>query len=214
MGAISPSGRLGSEQAAQILEEVMQPAVAGLAAEGRPFTGVLYAGLMLGDDGPRVLEFNARFGDPEAQAILLRLEDDLLPILAGGASGNFGVQRLHFRKEASAVIVLASAGYPEKPVTGEEIAGLERALQVPGVEVFHGSTAVREGRLVTAGGRVLSVAATGASLIEALRTAYSAAREIHWPSRILRKDIGRSTLTSGGAASESGLFRLPQAHDS
>jgi phosphoribosylamine--glycine ligase len=119
MGAFSPSGLMSAEVAAKVLEEVMHRTVRGIASEGRPFVGVLYAGLMLTDDGPKVLEFNARFGDPEAQALFLRLEDDLLPILAAGAVGNFGVSRLHFRKEASAVIVLASAGYPEKPVKGE-----------------------------------------------------------------------------------------------
>jgi len=209
MGAVSPSGLLSTEQAAQVLERVMQPVVAGMASEGRPFHGVLYAGLMLTDDGPMVLEFNARFGDPEAQAILVRLDDDLLPILAGGAAGNFGVQRLHFRKEAAAVVVLASAGYPEKPVMGEEIEGVERATQSPNVEVFHAATSVRDGRLIAAGGRVLSVAATGVNLIEALRSAYSAAQEISWPSRILRKDIGRRSLSRGQDPNESGIFRLP-----
>ena len=216
MGAVSPSGLLGSEQAADVLEHVMQPVVAGMASEGRQFSGVLYAGLMLTEGGPMVLEFNARFGDPEAQAILLRLDDDLLPILAGGAAGNFGVQRLHFRKEAAAVVVLASAGYPEKPAVGEEIQGLERAAQVPGVEIFHAATTVRDGRLVAAGGRVLSVGATGANLIDALRNAYSAAQEIQWPSKILRKDIGRRSLLGGSGQdpNESGMFRLPQHGDS
>jgi phosphoribosylamine--glycine ligase len=214
MGAVSPSGLLGSDHAAQILERVMQPAVAGMASEGRPFAGVLFAGLMLTEEGPKVLEFNARFGDPEAQAILLRLEDDLLPILVGGAAGNFGVQRLHFRKEASAVVVLASAGYPEKPVVGEEIRGIERAAAVPGVEIFHAATAVRDGRLVAAGGRVLSVSATGTNLLEALRSAYTAAQEIDWPSRILRKDIGRSVIARGSDSGESGIFRLQPSADS
>jgi phosphoribosylamine--glycine ligase len=193
---------------------VLQPAVAGLAAEDRPFSGVLYAGLMLTDDGPIVLEFNARLGDPEAQAILLRLEDDLLPILLGGASGNFGVQRLHFRKEAAAVVVLASAGYPEKPMVGEPITGLEAAAAVPGVEIFHGSTAVRDGRLVAAGGRVLSVGATGATLPEALRSAYSAAQQIKWPAKYLRKDIGRKVIAQGMKSGESGIFRITPDPDS
>jgi phosphoribosylamine--glycine ligase len=208
MGAVSPSGLLDTELAAQILERVMQPAISGLAGEGRPFAGVLYAGLMLTADGPVVLEFNARFGDPEAQAILLRMEDDLLPILAAGAAGNFGVQRLHFRKEAAAVVVLASAGYPEKPVLGEPITGLERAAAIPGVEIFHGATAIRDGRLVAAGGRVLSVGATASTLPEALRSAYNAAREIAWPAKILRKDIGRRVLERGSESGESGIFNL------
>ncbi|MEO8277623.1 MAG: phosphoribosylamine--glycine ligase [Thermoanaerobaculia bacterium] len=208
MGAFSPSGLLSADLAAQILEEVVHRTIAGIASEGRPFVGVLYAGMMLTSDGPKVLEFNARFGDPEAQALFLRLEDDLLPILAAGAVGNFGVTRLHFRKEASAVIVLASAGYPEKPVRGEPILGLDRAAAIPNVEVFHSGTARVDGVVVADGGRVLSVGATGATLAEALKSAYAAAAEISWPSKILRKDIGRNALLHGIASGESGIFRL------
>jgi phosphoribosylamine--glycine ligase len=161
-----------------------------------------------------VLEFNARFGDPEAQAILLRLDDDLAPILAAGAAGNFGVQRLHFRKEASAVVVLASAGYPEKPIVGEPIEGLDGAAAFPGVEIFHGATAVRDGRLVTAGGRVLSVGATASTLPEALRSAYGAAKAISWPAKYMRKDIGRKVIAQGMKSGESGIFRLTPDPDS
>jgi phosphoribosylamine--glycine ligase len=169
---------------------------------------------MLTDDGPKVLEFNARFGDPEAQVLFLRLEDDLLPILAAGAAGNFGVTRLHFRKEVAAVIVLASAGYPEKPVKGEPILGLERAAALPNVEIFHSGTALLDDVVVAAGGRVLSVGATGSTLAEALKSAYAAAYEIQWPSKILRKDIGRRALEQGTLAGESGVFRLPSLTDS
>ena len=214
MGAFSPSGLMSSEVAAKVLEEVMHRTIRGIASEGRPFVGVLYAGLMLTDEGPKVLEFNARFGDPEAQALFLRLEDDLLPILAAGATGNFGVSRLHFRKEAAAVIVLASAGYPEKPVQGEAITGLERAAALPNVEIFHSGTALLDGVLVATGGRVLSVGATGATLAEALKSAYAAAYEVQWPSKILRKDIGRRALEQGILAGESGVFRLPPPTDS
>ena len=214
MGAFSPSGLLSADVAARILEEVMHRTVAGMASEGRPFVGVLFAGLMLTDTGPKVLEFNARFGDPEAQALFLRLEDDLLPILAGGVTGNFGVTRLHFRKEASAVIVLASSGYPEKPVQGEPITGLERAAALPNVEIFHSGTARVDGRVVAAAGRVLSVGATGATLAEALKSAYAAAGEIHWPAKILRKDIGRRALEQGSISGESGIFRLRLPADS
>jgi phosphoribosylamine--glycine ligase len=214
MGAFSPSGLLSADLAAKILEDVMLRTIRGIASEGRPFVGVLYAGLMLTGDGPKVLEFNARFGDPEAQALFLRLEDDLLPILAAGAAGNFGITRLHFRKEAAAVIVLASAGYPEKPVQGEPILGLDRAAALPNVEIFHSGTALVDGVVVAAGGRVLSVGATGSTLAEALKSAYAAAYEVHWPSKILRKDIGRRALEHGTLTGESGLFRLPIPDDS
>lgn len=194
MGAHSPSGVLSSEAAVEVVERVLRPTLAGMAAEGRAFTGVLYAGVMLTSDGPRVLEFNARLGDPEAQALLLRLDGDLLPVLAAGAAGDFGSHRLVFRKEASVCIVLASAGYPGRPVKGEPITGVAAAEAHPGVTVFHAGTALREGQLVSAGGRVLNVCATATELVEALRRAYSASSEIEWPSKTFRRDIGRRVV--------------------
>lgn len=195
MGAHSPAGVLSAEETTWVLERVMKPTLAGLAAENRRFVGVLYAGLMLTGDGPVVLEFNARLGDPETQPILLRLEDDLLPVLHAGATGNFGGAQLRFRREAAACVVLASRGYPEQPVKGEPIHGLERAAALPGVTVFHAGTAANdEGVVVSAGGRVLDACATGATLREALRAAYAAAAEIDWPSKIYRTDIGRRVL--------------------
>ena len=128
--------------------------------------------------------------------------------------GSFGVARLHFRKEVSAVIVLASAGYPERPAQGEPITGLEAAAALPNVEIFHSGTALADGALVAVGGRVLSVGATGATLAEALKSAYAAAYEIHWPSKILRKDIGRRALEQGTLSGESGIFSLPLPTDS
>jgi phosphoribosylamine--glycine ligase len=201
MGSHSPSGVLSAEVGAGIVESVLHTALKGLAAEGRPFTGVLYAGLILTPDGPRVLEFNARFGDPEAQVILMRLEDDLLPILAAGAAGSFDVRRLSFQKEAAACIVLASPGYPGRPSTGEAIRGLERAALLPGVEIFHAGTALNSageaGELVSAGGRVLSVCASDADLRSALKRAYAAVAEIDWPGKVYRHDIGRRVLDQG-----------------
>ncbi len=191
MGAHSPSGLLSSDQGSKILEKILKPTLAGLARENRTFVGVLYAGLMLTAEGPLVLEFNVRFGDPECQALMLRLEDDLLPVLAAGAAGGFGVSRLHFKKEASAVIVLASDGYPERPVKGEPIEGLEAASSHPLVQVFHAGTAEVDGRVVAAGGRVLNVAASGLDLAVALKRAYAAAAEISWPAKRFRRDIGR-----------------------
>ena len=198
MGSHSPAGVLPAEAGAEVLERVVHTAVAGMAAEGRPFAGVVYAGLILTPDGPRVLEFNARFGDPECQALLLRLEDDLLPVLASGAKGSFDVRRLSFRKEVSACLVLASPGYPGKPVTGEPIRGLDRVAAVhPGVEIFHAGTSLSDdGELVSAGGRVLSVCAVDADLAGALRKAYTAADEIDWPGKVYRRDIGRRVLAA------------------
>ena len=194
MGAHSPSGGLSAEAAAEAVDTILRPAVAGLAAEGRPFTGVLYAGLILTPEGPRVLEFNARFGDPEAQVVMLRLEDDLLPILAAGAAGHFDARRLSFRREVAACVVLASPGYPGRPLQGEPIRGLDRAAAVPGVEIFHAATSLADGELVSAGGRVLSVCALAPDLAGALDRAYAAAGEIDWPGKVYRRDIGRALL--------------------
>ena len=199
MGAHSPSGVLESEVAAAILERVIKPAVDGLAREGRALRGVLYGGVILAPEGPLVLEFNARLGDPETQAMLLRLEDDLLPVLAAGAAGNFGVSRLQFRHEAAACVVLAAAGYPGVPAKGDVIRGVEEAAALEGVQVFHAGTALRDGELVTAGGRVLNVCATGAGLRDALLRAYGAVQRIDWPGKVYRRDIGRAVVEAGTA---------------
>jgi phosphoribosylamine--glycine ligase len=194
MGSHSPSGLVSADLAGEVIEKVLLPAVGGMAAEARPFAGVLYAGLMLTAGGPRVLEFNVRLGDPEAQAILLRLEDDLLPVLAAGAAGRFDVAHLRFRQEAAACVVLASPGYPGRPVTGEPIGGLEEAAALPGVEIFHAGTALADGGLISAGGRVLDVCALGADLLEALQRAYAAAQLVDWPGKVFRQDIGRGVV--------------------
>jgi phosphoribosylamine--glycine ligase len=185
---------------------VIYPTLEGLAAEGRELRGVLYAGLILTEDGPKVLEFNARLGDPEAQALMLRLEDDLLPILAAGATGSFTTTRMQFKKEAAVCVVLASRGYPVKPVKGEAIEGIAEAAEVPNVTIFHAATAAVDGEVLSAGGRVLNVCATGSNLREALRSAYGASQLIEWPSKILRRDIGRAILDP---ASGSGIWRIP-----
>jgi phosphoribosylamine--glycine ligase len=201
MGAHSPAGLVSRDLAEEIMKSVMIPTVRGMAAENRTFRGVLYAGLVLTDDGPKVLEFNVRLGDPEAQALLLRIEGDLLPVLAAGAEGDFGDHRVRFSSDAAACIVLASAGYPGKPVKGEAIHGIEAARSHEGVEVFHAGTRLdgEDGKtLVASGGRVLSVCARAPRLVEALRRAYAASAEIGWPSKVLRQDIGRRVLEAGG----------------
>lgn len=194
MGSHSPSGVVSRDTGGEILERVLKATVEGMAQEDRPFTGVLYAGLMLTSDGPRVLEFNVRFGDPEAQVLMLRLEGDLVPALASGAAGRFDVRRLAFRRAAAACVVLASPGYPAKAQSGEEIGDLDQARAVPGVEIFHAGTARREGRLVSAGGRVLGVCATGPRLVDALKTAYQGVAKVDWPGKTFRRDIGRRVL--------------------
>jgi phosphoribosylamine---glycine ligase len=190
MGAVSPVP-LESGLATTILREIVHPTVAGLAAEGRPYRGVLYAGVMATAAGPRLLEFNCRFGDPETQAVLPRLEDDLVPLLRATTSGEIASQRVTWKREAAVCVVLASAGYPDAPRRGDAIAGLGEALAEPGVLVFHAGTALQDGRLVTAGGRVLSVVGRGVTVAEAARGAYDAVEKVRFDGMQFRTDIGR-----------------------
>ncbi len=149
---------------------------------------------MLTEDGPQVLEYNARLGDPEAQALLLRLEDDLLPVLAAGAGGDFGIDRLTFHPGASVCLVVANEGYPGKPIAGDPISGIEAAQAMESVEIFHAGTKAEHGRIIASSGRVLNVCARGSDLAEALDRAYGAAAEIDWPHKAMRSDIGRRVL--------------------
>jgi phosphoribosylamine--glycine ligase len=195
MGAHSPSVVLAESAAEEIEQLVLRPVIDGMAAEGHPFVGVLYGGLMLTPDGPATLEFNVRFGDPECQPLMLRLRNDLLPVLAAAAAGDFGDERLEFDDGAAACVVLANAGYPGKPSVGDAIAGLDEAARQPGAVVFHaGTRRDAAGAVVAASGRVLNVCAHGGTLAEALDRAYAAADRIQWPSRTLRRDIGRRVV--------------------
>lgn len=209
MGAHSPSGVASSAIASEVIERVLRRTVTAMADEGTPFVGFLYGGLMLTEKGPMVLEFNVRLGDPEAQALLLRLENDLVDLLGAGAAGDFGPRKLSFRREAAACIVLAAEGYPGTPKKGAAIEGL--AQQVDGSVVFHaGTRASEDGGFEVAGGRVLNVCATGSGLRQALRNAYTRARTIQWPGRQMRADIGRQVLESSEDLESSGIFPVMQ----
>ena len=188
MGAFSPVEEIGPELLAEIVATVHQPVLDEMRNRGTPFQGVLYAGLMLTADGPRVLEFNVRFGDPETQAVLPRLRSDLLDLLqrATRPGGLEGVE-LEWDERAAVTIVLASAGYPESASSGDVIAGLDRVP--PEVEVTHAGTAEADGEIVTAGGRVLNVTALGADVGAARDAAYAAADMIEFDGRQLRRDI-------------------------
>jgi phosphoribosylamine--glycine ligase len=199
MGAHSPSLVLAEEEVGPLAEQVLQPVIDGMAADGHPFVGVLYAGLMLTPAGPRVLEYNVRFGDPECQPLMLRLAGDLLPVLASAAAGDFGDETLAFDDGAAAGVVLASAGYPGPPVKGQVIQGLEHAGSQPGAVLFHAGTAWDpEGRVVAAGGRVLTACASGSDLASALAGAYRLADSIDWPAKVVRRDIGRRVWQARG----------------
>jgi phosphoribosylamine--glycine ligase len=191
MGAYSPAPAVTAAVEAEVMERIIRPTVAAMAAEGRPFRGVLYAGLMITADGPKVLEYNVRFGDPECQALLMRLKSDLLPALAAAADGVLGSFDLRWHTETALTVVMAAKGYPGAYAKGSVIGGLERAAAMPHVKVFHAGTA-RDGagRVVAAGGRVLGVTALGADVAEAQRRAYAAVDAIDWPEGFCRRDIG------------------------
>ncbi len=193
MGAVTEGGILDDATLQAALKQVIEPALAGAAAEGFPFRGILFAGLMLTPDGIRVLEFNVRFGDPEAQAILIRLRTDLGSVLDAVARGTLGQMGLEWSADASACVVAAAKGYPGKPETGAVIRGLEVAAKHENVQVFHAGTAGDDqGNFVTAGGRVLGVTASGIHLSDALKRSYSALDEIQWEGMHFRRDIGRT----------------------
>lgn len=192
MGAITDSSVLDDETLRRVVLEIVEPTLQGARDEGFPFRGVLFIGLMLTAEGPRVLEYNVRFGDPETQAILVRLESSLLDIFEAVALGRLQDVAVKWSKDASACIVLAARGYPARPQTGAQIVGLERAAKHEHVIFFHAGTARDEaGRWITSGGRVLGVTATDARLDGALRRAYAAVEEIHWDGMHYRRDIGK-----------------------
>jgi len=190
MGAYSPAPILGETMQGRVMDAIVLPTVAGMAARGAPYRGVLYAGLMITPDGPRLIEYNVRFGDPEAQVLLPRLKDDLLTLLAGAADGMLSSMSVRWRAEAALTVVLASRGYPGSVRTGSEIRGLEHARAVPGVELFHAATRRANGRLLADGGRVLNVTALGSTVGEARDRAYEAIGLIDWPEGFWRTDIG------------------------
>ena len=196
MGGHSPAGVLDAEGSSQVLREIIWPTLRGLAEEGRPFRGVLYAGLMVTDLGPKVLEFNARFGDPEAEVILPRVMSDMARVLRAATSLGELEQfsPLEVKNEVCAGVVLCAAGYPGVTVRGKVITGLTEAARVPGVELFHANTQQDGDRLLTAGGRVMVVTATAPTLVEATTRAYEAADRIQFEGKNYRRDIGAGGL--------------------
>jgi phosphoribosylamine--glycine ligase len=194
MGVYTAASLLDPEMSDWILHHVAEPAIRAMAEEGTPFVGVLYCGLMLTARGPQVLEFNARFGDPETQAILVRLESDLVDVLEACIDGRLDQTELRWSAGASACVVASSAGYPGSYKTGLPIQGLSKAEQVPGVHVFHSGSKQLGNQLVTNGGRVLGVTAAASSLDEALDRAYQAIAQIQFDGIYYRRDIGQRAL--------------------
>ncbi|ARP66723.1 phosphoribosylamine--glycine ligase [Mesorhizobium sp. WSM1497] len=189
MGAYSPAPVMTPELVERTMREIIEPTMRGMAELGAPFSGVLFAGLMITDKGPKLIEYNTRFGDPECQVLMMRLKDDLLVLLNAATDGQLAHTSVRWRDEAALTVVMAARGYPGTPEKGSVIRGVEDAAS-DGVQVFHAGTAINGGALVANGGRVLNVTASGATVGEAQKRAYAALDRIDWPDGFCRRDIG------------------------
>jgi phosphoribosylamine--glycine ligase len=196
MGAFAPSPLLDAGLEARVMRDIVEPVMAGMAAEGCPFSGFLYAGLMLTPSGPKVIEFNARLGDPETQVVLPLIEEPLLPLLVAGATGALRQSAVRLGGDRLTGVVLASRGYPESSDSGRPIAGLDAAEALDGVSVYHAGTSRRDGQIVTAGGRVLTVVGRAATFAESIARAYAGVQKISFDGMQYRRDIGRKALTA------------------
>jgi phosphoribosylamine--glycine ligase len=196
MGAYSPAPVFTDLARDQTMEQIILPTLRGMKAEGRPFTGVLFAGLMISADGPKLIEFNVRFGDPECQTLMRRLISDLAPVLMAAAKGELAsLPALEWSDEPAVTVVYAAQGYPDEPLTGSVIRGLAEAARIEGVEIFHAGTRRDEdGLLRAAGGRVLNITATAPNLADAVARAYASIQLIDWPGGFCRRDIAWRAL--------------------
>lgn len=194
MGAYSPAPILTPELERRVMDEIVRPTLDALAAQGTPYSGILYAGLMLTADGPALIEYNARFGDPECQVLMMRLESDLLDLLDSVAKGRLAEEAPTFSDDVAITIVMAAEGYPGTPKKGGAIRRLDEA-EAKGAKIFHAGTAIEGRRLVASGGRVLNVTATGKSFAAARRKAYAAVGTIDFPTGFYRNDIGWREMT-------------------
>jgi len=198
MGAFAPSPLVTPEIERRVLDEIVVPVLAGMKAEGAPYRGFLYVGLMLTASGPQVIEFNVRFGDPEAEVIFPLMDEDLAPILMAAARGALPSRPVKFRSEKSVCVVLAAGGYPDAGESGRAISGLDAAAAVPNALVFHAGTSIRDGTLVSGSGRVLTVVGRGETYQSAIDVAYRAAAHVTFDGMQYRRDIGRKALMVSG----------------
>ena len=194
MGVYSPAPVFTVEMERRVLDEIVKPVAREMVARGMPYRGILFAGLMITATGPKLIEFNCRFGDPECQVLMLRLADDLLPILDAVARGQLAGVTARFNPESAVGVVMATRGYPGSYPSGTPITGLDDAAAMPGATVFHAGTRLVDGKLVSAGGRVLTICATGKGLPEARQRAYDAVAKVDWPDGFCRSDIGAKGL--------------------
>jgi phosphoribosylamine--glycine ligase len=190
MGAYSPAPNIDDAMSARVMREIVEPTLRAMKAMGCPYKGVLYAGLMITGDGPKLIEYNARFGDPETQVLMLRLKSDLVPALLASRDGMLKAFDLRCTDEPALTVVMAAEGYPGAYARGTVIEGLDAASEVEGVEIFHAGTKAEGGKILANGGRVLDVSAIGKTVREAQARAYAAVSRIHWPEGFCRHDIG------------------------
>lgn len=190
MGAYSPASIISPALSQQVMDEIIYPTLKAMRARGTPFSGILYAGLMLTQGGPKLIEYNVRFGDPEAQVILPRLEEDLAALMFDCARGNLPPDPPRFTQNKTLTVVMAAQNYPDKPVTGTQIHGLEEAEKLNDIIITHAGTRLENGQLVAAGGRVLNITACAPTICEAQKKAYAAAQRIDWREGFYRQDIG------------------------
>jgi len=194
MGAYSPAPVVTPDLYEEIVTTIVRPTIAGMAAEGTPYCGILYVGLMIQNGKPRVVEYNARFGDPEAQPLLVRLKSDVVPLLLACARGELAPTALEWHDKAAVCVVMASGGYPGNFAKGHPISGVEQAEALGDLVVFHSGTALRDGRLVNSGGRVLGVTGLGTTVAAAIAKAYAGVEKISWQDAHYRSDIGQKAL--------------------
>ena len=190
MGAYSPAPIMTPAMTERVMTEIIHPTVAGMSRRGMPFKGVLFAGLMIGTSGPKLIEYNVRFGDPECQVLMMRLKDDLLTLLLAAVDGTLDKMSVRWRNEAALSVVMATRGYPGAYGKGSQIRKLDAAVRAGEVEIFHAGTAMKDGKLIANGGRVLNVSALGRTVAEAQSLAYQAVDLIDWPEGFCRRDIG------------------------
>jgi phosphoribosylamine---glycine ligase len=200
MGAFAPSPLVTAQLQSRIMSEIVNPVMAGMAVDGHPFRGFLYVGLMLTDTGPKVIEFNVRLGDPEAQVILPLIDEPLAPLLAAAAAGRLNQPNVRMGDGCFTGVVMASRGYPDASDSGREISGVGGAEAIPGLTVYHAGTTRSDGHIVTAGGRVLTVVGRGADYAESMVRAYAGVLQISFDGMQFRHDIGRKALVSGNSS--------------
>ncbi len=202
MGAYSPAPIMTEAMTAEVMDRIIRPTVEGMAERGTPYRGVLYAGLMITSEGPKLIEYNARFGDPECQVLMPRLRSDILPALIAVADGVLGSVDLRWLEETALTVVMATEGYPKSYEKGSHIRGIEAAEALEDVTVFHAGTKSENGALLANGGRVLNITALGKSVTEAAETAYKAVDLIDWPEGFCRRDIGWRAIDTGKSKSK------------